>query len=249
MASSALLTHNCVCWGLVANGCLPVIWEQDPGFLGYSERLYHDAMISKWPDPTQDCRWVGQPCKLYAPNQSSRCKCCHNSLLRIFASGSTTYRTTLEILARQQSLCHAKLGVSHPLAARQSPGSKALNTDRWLSFSLRYFRFHTSVSVLWFSHFSIFHLPCPFHPSEMAVGALENSCPWVVCFVMGVESFVQVQNQHNLGAERKSGQWTLYVSSETNLFISIGYLFQPQGLICSTKVDLKFHACRFWEWC
>ena len=38
--SSALLTHNCVCWGLVANGCLPAIWEQDPGFLGYSECLY-----------------------------------------------------------------------------------------------------------------------------------------------------------------------------------------------------------------
>ena len=145
LASSALLTHNCVCWGLVANGCLPVIWEQDPGFLGYSERLYHDAMISKWPDPTQDCRWVGQPCKFYAPNQSSRCKCCHSSSLRIFTCGSTTYRTTLEILARQQSLCHAKLGVSHPLAARQSPGSKALNTDRWLFFLLSYFFLYTSV--------------------------------------------------------------------------------------------------------
>ena len=68
LVSSALLTHYCVCWGLVANGCLPAIWEQDPEFSGYSECLYHDAMVSKWPDPTQDYRWVGQPCELYSPD-------------------------------------------------------------------------------------------------------------------------------------------------------------------------------------
>ena len=32
LASSALLTQNYVCWGLVAKGdCLPAMWEPDPG--------------------------------------------------------------------------------------------------------------------------------------------------------------------------------------------------------------------------
>ena len=138
---------------------------------------------------------MGQPSEFYAPNffvTVIQMKSCHSSSRRIFASGSTTYRTTLEILARQ---CCAKLGVSHPLAARQSPGSKALDTDRWLFFSLPYFRFHTSVSILWFSLFSVFHLPCPFHPFEWPL-VLWNFCPWVVCFVMGmhrVESFVHAK--------------------------------------------------------
>ena len=35
LVSSALLTYDYVCWGLVAKGdCLPAMWEPDPGGLG-----------------------------------------------------------------------------------------------------------------------------------------------------------------------------------------------------------------------
>ena len=49
---------------------------------------------------------------------------------------------------------------SPPFASKaQSWFSKALDTDRRLYFSLPYFGFRTSVSILRFPHFSIFHLP------------------------------------------------------------------------------------------
>ena len=55
-----------------------------------------------------------------------------------------------------QYLALTSLRDSHPLPTRhiREPGNV-----RRLFFSLPYFRFRTSVSVLRFPHFSIFHLP------------------------------------------------------------------------------------------
>ena len=50
---------------------------------------------------------------------------------------------------------------------------KALDTDSRLFFSLPYFGFRTSVSVLRFQHFSVFHLPGVTSLNPWACGSVE----------------------------------------------------------------------------
>ena len=91
---NALLSHDYVCWGLVANGWL------SPNNLGAGSWYFRlqRALLSwyqgKWPDPCNLMltRWVGQPCGFYDPDvlkQWYRCECCHSSWIKAESTSGT----------------------------------------------------------------------------------------------------------------------------------------------------------------
>ena len=189
---SALLTLDCVCWGLVASGWLYPCnvragsWDLGLQWASLSWCMWlHGQWIPRlmvsgatmralWSwcsrDSDTDYYYMQNFHRKKKKKKKKRCKCCHNFSPR--TSGSTSYKTTpkteidythrVMLNSAHWSPVYTYLALTSP-RDNQPFGYKALNTDRCFSS-----HFCTSVFVLLFPYFSIFHLSLSVYQSSCA---------------------------------------------------------------------------------
>ena len=126
---------------------------------------------------------------------------------------------------------------SYPLATRHSRESKTLDTDKWLFFSLPYFRFHISISVLRFPYFSVFHFPL----WEVQVIHYQKwSRHWSVLLVRNgwlLGYYMTFMSKYTEIIKLAKWQWAIRLKLATNLY----YVCQekPRGVVGCHKIN--FH--------